>query len=334
MLASQNVSIPAGWVGGFAQSNPKFAYPNPDLSSLPLLDNMDNIDKLQRMQQAEWPEFSWETEKGNANTRLFQMFSPYISRIGYTDEGRVYSIICPQQGVWVPGIGTLNIEVTVTSQRGWVDEPNTENNMYADMTVEGKIWFSPDANQNAFIKLLWNLFSSSNLPFPSTKAKAIVVTTHQPGNPHEPIFPVRKGETSLFESPDFAKHPEAYGNANLGVEIGPITPTNNELVDTFNQLVMDLFNLGSGNILQSGNILTWNIWISEPGLVDQDEWRAHAEKWRESIDVTHHAPTGDGTRPRYFDGTYFSAEQALIDEKIQEIIDWLKQHFMSFGTPA
>src|SRR6185312_7317507 len=51
-----------GWIGGFAQSNPAFAYPDPDLSSLPLLDNMDNIRLLERQQAALWPEFSWETQ--------------------------------------------------------------------------------------------------------------------------------------------------------------------------------------------------------------------------------------------------------------------------------
>jgi hypothetical protein len=41
-------AIPPGWIGGFAQSNPAFAYPNPNLTSLPLLGNMDNIKLLQR----------------------------------------------------------------------------------------------------------------------------------------------------------------------------------------------------------------------------------------------------------------------------------------------
>src|SRR5689334_2007954 len=54
-----------GWIGGFAQSNPAFAYPDPDLTSLPLLDNMDNIDLLDRQQAALWPEFSWESQKGS-----------------------------------------------------------------------------------------------------------------------------------------------------------------------------------------------------------------------------------------------------------------------------
>jgi hypothetical protein len=327
MTPNQIANIPSGWVGGFAQSNPQFAYPEPDLSSLPMLDNMANIDLLKRQQGVEWPEFSWETQKGKPDPkRCFVMFSPYISRIGYDDFGRVYSIICPQQGIWIPGIGCLNVEVTVTGQRGWVDEPNKEYNLAAGMTVEGKIWFSPDANQNPFIKLLWSMFSNSNLPFPSDKANAIRVSTHKFQNPGQPIFPVRKGESMLFANPDFARHPEAWGVGNVEVQIGPIIKTNNELVDAFNLRVMDLFNLASGNMLESANLLSWNVWFREPGLVDQEEWRTHAERWRESIDEGHGSPTGPGTVPKYFDGTPFHPIKELIDEKIKEIIDWILHH--------
>src|ERR1700744_3292490 len=98
MSGVQNSDIPPGWVGGFAGSNPAFAYPAPNLSSLPMLDNMANIDLLERQQAVKWPEFSWETVPGDPPPRCFQMFAPDISRLGYTDTGRVYSIICPQQG--------------------------------------------------------------------------------------------------------------------------------------------------------------------------------------------------------------------------------------------
>jgi hypothetical protein len=326
---SLDVQIPPGWIGGFAQSNPEFAYPDPNLSSLPMLDNMANIDLLKRQQGVKWPEFSWETEMGKTDPkRCFEMFSPYISRIGYDDFGRVYSIICPQQGMWINGIGCLNVEVTVTGQRGWVDEPNREYNLAADMTVEGKIWFSPSANQNPFIKMLWALFSKSSLPFPSSKANAIRVTTHEYQNPDQPIFPVRRGEATLFKSPEFARHPEAWGVGNVEVQIGPIIKTNNDLVDDFNRLVMELFNLGSGNMLQSGNLLSWNVWFTDPGLVDTEEWRTHAERWRESIDEDHGSPTGPGTIPRFFDGTPFNPVDELIEEKIEEIINWLIHHFI------
>src|SRR5580704_11781561 len=108
--------VPPGWVGGFAASNPAFAYPDPDLNSLPMLQNMDNINKLTRQQAVLWPEFSWETVQKQPASRCFQMFASDISRLGYDDSGRVWSIICPQQGVVFPSTVTMNVEVTVTGQ--------------------------------------------------------------------------------------------------------------------------------------------------------------------------------------------------------------------------
>ncbi|MBI1227947.1 MAG: hypothetical protein GC192_22135 [Bacteroidetes bacterium] len=301
----QSATIPPGWVGGFEESNPAFAYPDPNLSSLPMLDNMANIGLLQRQQAVRWPEFSWQTIPGNENSRCFQMFAPDISRLGYTDTGRVYSIICPQQGACSPTFGCLNVEVTVTGQRGWANE--TDQEMAADMTVEGKIWFSPSSLENWKTILLWNLFNSLNLPFPSDKTHAIRVTTHCPGLPDQPIFFVRKGETTLFKSPAFAQHYDtAWAIGNLSVEIGPILSTGNSIADEFNTLVMEIFNFAKGNILQAGNILTWNLWFQPPTLVNQEEWRNHAEKWRQSIDADHGSPDGNGTEPRYFNGEPFN----------------------------
>lgn len=323
MTANLSSDPAPGWVGGFAQSNPAFAYPSPNLTSLPMLDNMANINLLQRQQGVEWPEFSWETRKGSADPkRCFQMFAPYISRLGYTDTGRVYSIICPQQGIYFDDMGYLNVEVTVTGQRGWVDETTKE--LAADMTVEGKIWFGPSAHKSSYGARLLSLIHAVGYPVPATKENAIVVTTHAPGNPEQPIFPVRKGEAVRFESPAFAKHPEAWAVGNVEVEIGPIRKTGNADVDTFNGLVMELFNLGSGNMLQSGNVLSWNVWFKAPGLVDTEEWRTHAERWRKSIDEDHGSPDGPGTDPRYFDGTPFSPAENAIEEVLRKIWDYLK----------
>lgn len=324
MTSEQNAVVPPGWVGGFAESNPAFAYPDPDLSSLPMLDNMANIDLLERQQAVLWPEFSWEVVPGDPSTRCFQMFAPDISRIGYTDTGRVYSIICPQQGACSRALGCLNVEVSVTGQRGWVDETN--RTLAADMTVEGKIWFSPSAVQSPMVRFLWTLFAANGLPFPADKAHAIRVTTHLDKTPSQPIFPVRTGETTLFESPPFALHPEAWTVGNVEVEIGPIVTTGDAVVDDFNQLVMDVFNMASGNLLLPGNLLTWNVWFTEPALVDRQEWRDHAEKWRRSIDADHGSPDGPGTAARYFDGRPFEPDEALIEEEINKIIDYLKKH--------
>jgi hypothetical protein len=140
---------------------------------------------------------------------------------------------------------------------------------------------------------------------------------------------VRTGGTKLFVSPDFARHPEAWAVENVQVEIGPIKKTGNLIVDEFNQLVMDVFNLAGGNILQSGNLLSWNVWSTAPELVNKQEWRDHAEKWRESIDADHGSPDGDGTPARYFDGSPFEPIAALIDEEIKKIIAFLTKHLPS-----
>lgn len=323
MENTQTSGIPSGWVGGFAESNPAFAYPTPNLSSLPMLDNMDNIDLLERQQAVDWPEFSWETVIGDSTSRCFQMFAPDISRLGYTDEGRVYSIICPQQGACSPSIGCLNVEVSVTGQRGWVNETNKE--IAADMTVEGKIWFTPSSLESWKIKLLWASFDRLNLPFPSDKAHAIRVTTFKPGDPTQPIFPLLQGETTLFPSPNFAKHPEAWSIGNIGVEIGPIIKTGNPIADEFNELIMEIFNFATGNMLLSGNVLTWNVWFRSPQLVDKVEWKAHAEKWRKSIDADHGSPDGQGTTAKYFDGTPFNPIAGILEYEEAKILAFIKK---------
>lgn len=325
--AFNNTPVP-GWTGGFAQSDPAFAYPDPDLSSLKILDNLANIDKLDRQQDVLWPEFSWRTILGDESSRCFQMFAPDISRLGYTNEGRVYSIICPQQGTASPTFGAINVEVTVTGQRGWVDEDTKA--IAADLTVEGKVWFSPSAHQSGLVRLAWEIFSKNGHPFPSSKENAIRVNTHLPGDPSQPIFPMRKDASTLFKSPDFALHDDqAWSLGHIDVEIGEVHQTGDEMVDDFSAMIMSIFNLAKGNILTKGNILSWNVWFTAPEYVNRAEWRNHAEVWRKSIDADHGSPEGPGTDPRYFDGTPFNAFEGQIDHEIELVMEWLKKHLFS-----
>lgn len=309
---SPSEAVP-GWVGGFAESDPEFAYPDFDLSCLSINDNLDNIDLLQRQQKVIWPEFSWLTQPGEPDPkRCFQMFAPDISRLGYTNEGQVYSIICPQQGAASPTLGAMNVEVTVTGQRGWVNE--TDRTLAADMSVEGKIWFSPSAHQKTLVKLLWSRFANGKHDFPSDKSKAIRIRTHLPGTPEQELFPLKTGETGDFQVPDFAKHPEAWSVGNLSVQIGSIIETGDKVVDDFNALILGIFNTSSGNMLKEGNILTWNVWFTAPETVDVEEWKDHAEKWRTSIEADHGSPEGPGTDARYFDGTPFNAAESFLEK--------------------
>ncbi|HLI77085.1 MAG TPA: hypothetical protein VKV02_09075 [Acidobacteriaceae bacterium] len=325
--------VPApGWKGEFSTSNPAFAYPDPNLSSLPLLANMDNLTKIERQVHVLWPEFSWETVPGDPTSRCYQMFAPDISRAGYDPSGRIWSIICPQQGAYSPTFGTLNIEVTVTGQRGWMDESVQNRNadlLAADMNVAGKIWFGPSAENSLAYQFIKSVMQKYDLPFPLDKASAIQVNLHKVGDPSVPTIAVRSGCNPAFPNPEFALHEfdGAWGVANVEVGIGPIVTSNNSIVDDFNAMVMDIFNLSSGNILLQGNVLSWNVWFDAPSLVDQTEWKNHAEKWRLSIDTDHGSPDGDGTQPRYYGGTYFTPIKGLLQAEWDKITAWLESHF-------
>lgn len=323
MPQDEKPQIPAGWIGGFAATDQKFAYPTPDLSSLRMLKNMDKIDLLERQQAILWPEFSWETEPGDSDPkRCFQMFAPDISRVGYTDRGRVYSIICPQQGVESPSLGSINVEITVTGQRGWVDEDTRV--LACDMSVEARVWFGPGAHENPAVKLLWKVLDELGHDFPISKDKAVLVKTHEPGDPDQPIFQLSKGETARFEAPEFARHPdEAWSVGHIEVEVGAIEPTHLPAVDDFNELLMEVLNLSSGNMLKEGNVLTWNVWLNQPELVDQDEWREHAEKWRKSIDVDHISPERGRSTARFHDGTPFDVADGVGDQEITKIHEFI-----------
>jgi len=110
------------------------------------------------------------------------------------------------------------------------------------------------------------------------------------------------------------------------VEIGPIVATGTEVVDEFNALVMEAFNLASGNLLKNGNLLSWNVYFTAPQVVDPQEWREHAEKWRRSIDADHGSPDGPGTNPRYFNGDRFYPGEEIVEAELEKIIAFLKKH--------
>lgn len=307
----------------------------------PMAGNLDNMDKIKRMWRAQWPEFSWLTVPGDPTSRCYQMFAPDISRVGYGDpdpannnQCQVWSVICPQQGIWIQAMeGTLNVEVTVTGVGGWVTEdPMTID---AQITIQPKLWFSPDTvKNNNLIKRLRNLFESAGVPFPSSKANAIKLNSYGVDQKDQPVkshlLDIQNGMDSNYPVPPFALHklPDIYNQkaavwVHLAVEIGDVVSTNNEIADYFNRLVMDIFNLASGNLLQSQNVLSWNVWALAPETVYTEEWQMHANYWRFSLDVNHRSPEGNGRNPQYFDGTPFNPVVAAICEKLQELMDKL-----------
>jgi len=278
--------IPVGWEGGFAQSNTNFAYPTLDLSSIDVTTNMANIDKLTRMQKMKWPEFSWRMDPGEDDTRIFTTFEEYISRLGYDNEGRIWSIICPQKGV-KSSIVNLNIEVSVTGVRGWHDE--TARSSAADMSVKAVIWFTADNSEeiNPIFRFLLNLISDKT-DLPLSKSKAIQVLTNMPGGTEEEsLFVLRDGMDPDYNAPHFKTHWDegAYSQVHLQVQVGRIVEMDghSQTVTDFNELVMILFNIAAGNMLQLDNVLSWNIWFESPEIVNQTEWQQHAEQWRDSF---------------------------------------------------
>ena len=321
--------IPAlGWKGGFLQKHPEMTYPNPDLSGLPLTDNLANIGNIERQQRALWPEFTWETQPGKKDPkRCFQMFAPDISRVGYDSSGQSWSVICPQQGVFLEGIGTLNVEVTVTGQKGWVNESN--QTMAIDMIVKPKVWFSPSATKSSLGKLMWAVFELNHVGFhfPSEKKKAIQLNTFATTKQQSTTLLLRDGLFMKGKLPAFTEHfNEAWSHAHVEVEIGEIDKSSNALVTEFNELIMKIFNIGSGNMLKQGSTLAWNIWFDAPTLADQTEWRDHATFWRNSIDVEHCSPDGDGTPPRFANGKPFNVEKEFLNEVTEEIKEFIKKH--------
>jgi len=318
--------IPCGWIGGFSNDPPNQPYPNAALlDSLKYQGNLDNIDKITRMLRAKWPEFSWETTPGKPATRMYQMFAPDISRLGYDDTGRVWSIICPQQGVYFPSLSvTMNIEVTVTGNKGWMDEDADKDKLFAsDITIKPTIWFSPDSPNGWFWQKLLQLDKLWNNTLPLSKVKGIRINaTDESGLPG---IQVRMGERPDYPFPDRAKHWRDYAwtVANLAVRIGNIDSTGNSNADEFNSWVMDLFNVGSGNLLLAGNVLTWNLWAGSPELVDQQEWQNHAQYWRYSIDVNHRPPNGEGSTIADFAGNLFDPGQAYLYAKAAAFAAWV-----------
>ena len=227
----------------------------------------------------------------------------------------------------------MNVEVTVTGNRGWADEANKE--LAADMSVVGKIWFSPSLQENPILRQIWKHFNELGLKFPSDKANAIVVKTHKMGDPAQKVFPLTKGLTDRFPMPNFARHDGiAWSVGHLDVQIGAIEKTHVEKVDQFNQMVLDVFNTASGNMLKEGNVLSWNVWFTAPEVVNQREWANHAEKWRLSIDADHGSPEGPGTVARYFDGSEFKPLKELIIKELPKIVSFMKEHLIDEPAEA
>jgi hypothetical protein len=143
-----------------------------------------------------------------------------------------------QQDFSSPILGTLNVEVTVTGQRGWVNEPG--QTVYADMGVKGRIWISESSKSLHIVRDVMKKFDTKKFPF--SKANSVNVTTHNPGQPWNPIFSLYNGTDTSFPQPLTAQHwHEAYGVGYLNVEIGAIEKTGIDNVDKIQPICAGCF---------------------------------------------------------------------------------------------
>jgi len=328
-MGSETYEPPPGWVGGFRETNPKFSYPQtgPDLSSLgDIQSNYANIEKITRMQRMLWPEFSWLSEPNDPTSRVFQTLATDISRIGYDDQGRVYSIICPQMGQNVQTLGTINVEVTVNGVRGWVDEPSAT--LYADMSVTLKLWITKNPDDVGGDPIYDVLKSILKDDFPDSKENGIEVVTHNRGQKWNPLFSVTNSTSTDFETPEFALHwdDDAFGVAHISVTIGDTAPRKTRLGDEFAKILLDTFSALSGGFVRKGTTLSWNVWLEHPEPVDTKEWETHSEKWRKSLDIDHQPPYIDGFPDerlvpsiKYFDGSKLKQFPTLVKDMHKKI---------------
>ena len=315
-------ALPDGWKGGFKDSNP--TYENGDVSDLPITGNLENIDKITRTQKILWPEFSWQSIPGDESSRVYEMFAKDVSRVGYDDTGRIWSIICPQRGLFVPPFGTIMIEVTVLGVRGWVDEPS--NSLFGNIGIRGNIWIEP--SNNAVVKEFATVFESLT-NFPLSKENAIKIRAHAVGKPHEEFWSIKNGTDTNFYHPPFTTHwDEAFSVYNLEVEMGKQILTGNELVDDFNAMLLKLFNNMSGNLVSEGQRVAWNVWAAKPELVNTAEWKEHAALWFHSLTVLHEYPAGDPGVPRYADGTEFRPK-FHVEDNLKIVGGFVSEHWDS-----
>jgi len=190
--------IPVGRIGDYAEEakDPSFMGK--------LTGNLQHIPKIQRMMKFEYPEFNWQMTLGDEETRCYQKFAQYISRFGYDDRGKVWSVIYPQQGL-ATFMGNVNIKITVTGVRGWIDE--NKKKVSSDIGVKGQVWFSTESKCLKAFNRFMHRYKGTPYEFPLSKINAIKQTTHKQGDPSDPHLCISSGVNKIIRNPKFAEHP-------------------------------------------------------------------------------------------------------------------------------
>ena len=196
--------------------------------------------------------------------------------------------------------------------------------MIDDLEVTGNVWLSPGGVTNPLFRALKAFCDFAGFPLPLSKDSAVRVPTFSASNPTNPIFWILPELSPRYQNPDFASHPEVWKTAHIDVWIGEPIKTNSVVVDDFNALLIELLNAGTGNILKAGKVLSWNLFLLKPRLVDPTEWTDHARKWRDSIDSGANTHQGSDVF-RFAAGTRLQPNIAAYEE--EQVKASLRKHF-------
>mmetsp|Transcript_29823 Transcript_29823/g.33446 ORF Transcript_29823/g.33446 Transcript_29823/m.33446 type:complete len:120 (+) Transcript_29823:220-579(+) len=78
------------------------------------------------------------------------------------------------------------------------------------------------------------------------------------------------------------------------------------------------------------NRLSWNIWFESPEIVNQTEWKNHAEHWRDSFnDNIHNQAEDEESELLYYDGTIATpfTNGLFIFDQADLILTFIEDHF-------
>jgi len=308
----QNLPIPKGFVGGCEGFGQRPG--DPLFDNLPMKGNHENDDRGQRMMRAWWPEFNWrEFPQDLTNTDMvYERVNQDISRLLYTDDGEILSLICPQRGKCIKSFGCVKVEVTVSKVKGWVDEKNKQSHG----SFEGylTIWvdkYDIEREEHLMKLFLDNYPDKSDLP--TSKANGIIVpygrtdkegsnTTHTEFRDNNNISP--------------KLHNEAYMVISLSAFVGKPNKTDDRKIDLVNQFLIDLSTVYTNNMFLPGQLLTWDLYLIKPEVVDKEEYMKHVEEMRVSYQLCDES-CGTG-----WDGPTINeyGEEAIIREELIEDI--------------
>merc|ERR1712050_166619 len=184
------------------------------------------------------------------------------------------------------------------------------------------------AHENPLVDALGRIFRvvDPKGDFPWSKDKAVNVAAHQVGKPYLPEWPMTNGtDPNIFQPMDKRHYDDgAYSVYHLEVEMAEkIKNKESPLADRFDTFLLDIFNIVGGGILLPGQRVSWNVWPLPPEGVDEEEWRGHAQLWKDSMNIKHEYPDGKSINER--EVTYYDGSDYVVNKDIPAIITIVKE---------